>query len=443
MAKAPAGAPARSLPAALPDEWRRAFEWIERELGGRVVAAERQPRWRPAWFLDLERDSERLPLYFRGERGEADHGVYALEHEMRVLQVLGAHGIPVPRVFGFCPAPRGIVMERCPGRANLATAESQAEREAVLDEYVSVLARIHRIDVAAFEAVGLRRPATPEALALLDFDTWERAYRRRKRRPEPAVEFAIRWVRREAPRDRRRASLVCCDSGQFLFERGRLTAVIDLELACLGDPLADLGGMRGRDLSEPLGDLSRAVRRYEESTGEPVDRRALDFHTVRFGIVTPMAVAHLAADPPRGIDAAQYLAWYLVWTRSALEVIGARLGLELEPPPARPRTQAPAATDFDAYRSGAATRLAVYRERLARLGPDLEAEDLADAAALLGRRPPDAAAAAAALEELVASAGPERDAELLGCLHRRILRQESILAPVMRELEGARIQRIH
>jgi aminoglycoside phosphotransferase (APT) family kinase protein len=443
MARAPAGAPARNLPAALPAEWRQAFAWIERELGGRVVAAERQPRWRPAWFLDLERGGETLPLYFRGERGETDHGVYGLEHEMRVLQVLEAHEIPVPHVFGFCPAPRGIVMERCPGRANLATAESEAEREAVLDEYVDVLARIHRIDVAAFEAAGLRRPATPEALALLDFDAWERAYRRRKRRPEPAVEFAIRWVRREAPRDRRRASLVCCDAGQFLFERGRLTAVIDLELACLGDPLADLGGMRGRDLSEPLGDLSRAVRRYEAATGEPVDRGALDFHTVRFGIVTPMAVAHLTADPPPEIDVVQYLAWYLVWTRSALEVIGARLGLELEPPRARPGTQTPVASDFDAYRSDAATRLAVYRERLAKLGPDLEAEDVAEAAALLGRRPPDAAAAAAALEALVASAGPERDAELLACLHRRILRHESILAPVMRELEGAHIQRIH
>ena len=64
------------------EEWQRCFGWIEGELGGKIVRAERQLRWRPAWFLDRERGSETLPLYFRGDRAEADQGVYALEHEM-------------------------------------------------------------------------------------------------------------------------------------------------------------------------------------------------------------------------------------------------------------------------------------------------------------------------------------------------------------------------
>src|SRR5262245_25994376 len=128
-------APASSGPADLPAEWQQAFAWIEREVGGAIVAAERQPRWRPAWFLDLVRRGETLPLYFRGDRGAADHGVYPLEHELRILQVLERHAIPVPHVYGFCPEPRGIVMQRSPGRANLATAESEAERRQVLDDY--------------------------------------------------------------------------------------------------------------------------------------------------------------------------------------------------------------------------------------------------------------------------------------------------------------------
>ena len=139
---------------------QRAQSWIETELGGRVVGAERQPRWRPAWFFDLERGSERLPLYFRGERGEADHGVYTLEHEMRVLQVLEGQGIPVPHVYGFCPDPRGIVMERSAGRANLASAESEAERSAVLDhklvgvEAVGKHRRDESSDASAYQESG-------------------------------------------------------------------------------------------------------------------------------------------------------------------------------------------------------------------------------------------------------------------------------------------------
>ena len=59
-------------------EWLAGFEWVEQQVGGRVVRAERQPRWRPAWFIDIERDGRVVPLYFRGERGETDHVVYAL-----------------------------------------------------------------------------------------------------------------------------------------------------------------------------------------------------------------------------------------------------------------------------------------------------------------------------------------------------------------------------
>ena len=104
------------------------IEWIERTTGGRVIRSERQPRWRPAWFIDIERDGEILPVYFRGDRGSLDHGVYPLEHEQRVLEVLEAQGIAVPHVYGLCPEPRGIVMARVAGRANLLTVDDADER---------------------------------------------------------------------------------------------------------------------------------------------------------------------------------------------------------------------------------------------------------------------------------------------------------------------------
>jgi aminoglycoside phosphotransferase (APT) family kinase protein len=452
-----------STPAELEDRspaWQRARAWIERELGGRVVRAERQARWRPAWFFDLERDGASLPLYFRGERGATDHGVYPLEHELRVLQVLERHGIPVPHVYGFCSDPRGIVMQRCPGRANLAGAGSEAERVSVLDHYVEILARMHALDAAEFEAVGLGRPRTPEALGLMDFPAWEAAYRAKKRRPEPLVEFGIRWVRRNVPRHRRRVSFLCADAGQFLFEGGRVTAVHDLELACLGDPLADLGGMRGRDLSEPLGDLSRAFRRYAELTGEELDLPVLDYHTIRFALCTPLAVAHLCAEPAPGMNLAQYLGWYHVYGRAAIELVGRAAGAELaapELPEPEATRQAPAhaalrsllaAPEHAAEAGGArysldaALRLALYLERADARGPALESQDLDEAAQLLGRRPASWREADAALEELVARAGPERDAELARYFYRRSLRQEALLAPALRELEHAALQPI-
>ena len=96
----------------LTPEWRRAFAWVERELGGRVCNLQRQGRWRPAYFFDLQRDGELLPLYFRGDRGhaEGERVTAVLDHEASIYRVLEASGLPVPHVYGICPEPHGIVM---------------------------------------------------------------------------------------------------------------------------------------------------------------------------------------------------------------------------------------------------------------------------------------------------------------------------------------------
>jgi aminoglycoside phosphotransferase (APT) family kinase protein len=428
---------------------------VEELVGGRVVTTEKQERWRPAWFLEVERaGGERVAVYFRGDRGVEQHGVYPLEHEYEVLRVLEAHGIPVPHVYGFCDEPRGIVMEKAPGRANLATAADEAERRAVLDHYMEILAAMHRIPLAAFAPLELPRPTTPEALGLGDLPRWEKSYRARKKAPEPLIEFVLRWLHENAPRHRTRATFLAGDSGQFLFDAGRVTRVIDLELAYLGDPLADLAGMLSRDLSEPLGDLSRGFRRYGELMGEPVDVPTLLYHAVRFAIVTPLATAPLTQAPPPGLNYVQYLGWGLVYGRGALDGIAQREGIALEPPtlPEPETTRAspafahavallrgPARKSYDADVS---LRMAQHLAEVDRLGPGLEAQDLGEVSALLGRRVASFREADAALEAFVLEADRTRLPEILRLLVRRTRRQEALLKPALRELDGVAIQTI-
>jgi len=426
---------------------------VEQLVGGKVVAAERQARWRPAWYLTLERDGERVPVYFRGDRGQGQGGGDTLEREMRVLRILGAHGIPAPHVYGFCDEPRGIVMERARGRANLATADDDTERRSVLEHYVDLLVQMHGIDPAEFEKAGLTRPADGQALAFVDLPTWEHGYRQAKSAPEPLIELCLRWLRRNVPAHREAVHFLTGDSGQFLFEDGRVTAVIDLELATLGDPLADLGALRSRDVSEPLGDLSHAYRRYAEKSGEPIDLPALQFHAVRFALNTPLAVAPLCRRPPPGLDYAQYLCWNLVYGRLALEIIAEVEGFPLEAPeelPAgEPQQAAPHAALLalldtartDHYEVDACYRIAQYLCACDRQGDEVLRRDLDEAGELLGRRPATRPEADAALEELALSDAADV-AALVRLLHRQCLRGEALLAPAMRELEGARFQRI-
>ncbi|NRA10165.1 MAG: phosphotransferase, partial [Myxococcales bacterium] len=224
--------------AELSADWRLGFEWVEGELKGKVCNLQRQGRWRPAWYFDLERDGEILPLYFRGDRGHAESERVAsvLDHEANIYRVLEANGLPVPHVHAMCPSPSGIVMDRCPGRFNLATLDDRDQARAILEHYIELLAGMHAIDPAEFEAYGMKRCEGERMLALGDFDQWVTQYRRAKRQPEPMLEFALQWVYRNIPTGRSEVTFVSADSGQFLFEDGRVTALLDMETGYLGDP---------------------------------------------------------------------------------------------------------------------------------------------------------------------------------------------------------------
>jgi hypothetical protein len=61
---------------------RKVRAWLDAQLG-KVLELRRQPRWRPVWFADVERDGERLELCIRGDRTDMPL-IFPLDHEMRL-----------------------------------------------------------------------------------------------------------------------------------------------------------------------------------------------------------------------------------------------------------------------------------------------------------------------------------------------------------------------
>jgi hypothetical protein len=445
----------------LPEHWQRGFAWIEQQLGGRLTRWESQDRWRPAWFFELERNGATVPLYWRGARTGIHRDTGPLAREGRVLEVLERGGIPVPHPYGVCEDPPGLLLGQLPGSFNLASEPDPALRRQTLDHYLELLVAMHAIDPKEFVEAGVRMPKDPVESCLGDLPGFEREYRRTKQRPDPMIEFAVDWCRRNVPRDRTRISFVHCDSGQFLFENGRVTGLIDFEISYLGDPLADLAGLRSRQLSEPLGDMRYVMQRYGELAGEPVDTRIVDYHTLRFGLTNPLGLAAVLAKPIDAMNYVQYLAWYVVYSRCPLEVLAHMLGIELElptlPDPAPTYShnaathlvevlarQRAAASGADEYEVDRLYRVAQYLERSDQYRPALESDDLDEATDLLGHRPATRADADAELERLVLehNTGGELDEPLLRFFHRRLCREEALLEPTLRELEGARIEPI-
>jgi aminoglycoside phosphotransferase (APT) family kinase protein len=433
--------------AAADDSERKITDWIAREIGARVVRIERQGRWRPAWHVDAERGGETLKLYVRGERVE-NFLPYTLAREYRIQRLLEAGGVRVPHVHGFIDALPGIVMDRLPGRSNLLTADSEADREAVRRELVEQMALMHALPVQPFIEAGLRAPQTPRGITLSFFDdVWEN-YQANRRRPDPAAAFVAKWVYRNAPEAAAPLAYVACDAGQFIFDGPRLTSMMDFELSVLGDPMMDLAALRIRDQWEKLGDLPSLYRLYEERTGRKVDLQLVRFHTAAFAlggaISSALCMEQFLAAPQADADYVEYLIWVVWELKQALAAVAEHAGIalpELTPPPARPglleeplfALRAALATEpeddpVEAYRKRVRQSIVTYLERAAAYGGSLEADYLDEAAAVLGSRPASSREADERLEAYLETAGPEDDERLLRLFHTQVSRQAFLLA---------------
>jgi hypothetical protein len=406
----------------------RAF--VTETMGGTITRMERQVRWRPAWFVDVERDGDLIPLHLRGDRG-GDVAIFPeLRREADVIGVLSDHGVAVPRIYGYCEDPPCILMDAIPGSRNMAEAASDKVRSAIGRAYMEQVAAMHHVPLAPFVAKGLHVPQGAKEIALVGLDAYMPLYLRTKSRPEPMLEFVLGWIRRNVPEHRTRASFIQFDSGQFLHQNGKLTGLYDFEFSMIGDPMVDIATMRMRDSYEPLGeDLRVLCRHYEEITGEPVDHAVVDFHTLLFATLGTMQFTGTVGKPRPGDAHSVYLEFDLALRQVVLLAMSALTGISLptEPPPTeRIGDNAPllekladtiarieTAGEFEASKKESASRLIEWMGRADAVGEEMCQRDLAEVSALLGRRFDEWPQAEAALEAHVLQAGPEQDGRLL------------------------------
>jgi aminoglycoside phosphotransferase (APT) family kinase protein len=418
--------------------------WLGRHLG-KVLDIRRQPRWRPVWFADVERDGERLELCVRGDRTDMEL-IFPLEHEMRLQQRMHEHGIPVAKVYGLIDSPLAYVMDRVPGRNDFAGATA-AERRAVVDHYLQILARLHQLDIAPFEAAGILRAPRPEESVTFGMSRYEAVYRRAKNGPDPFLEFCLGWLRRNPPRSRGREAVIVWDSGQFHQRDGRIEAVLDVEIGHIGDPMMDLAAWRQRDTIIGFGDFRELYTRYEQLVGQPVDLEALMRHHFFFTLTNQLVFSAAVRQPPPGSDLMTNLQWCcetnLFATEALAEILGAELP-QVEPPEPRPSRASTALgqlvrnlrelqveDEYLAYRLRTMFRLARHAARADEIGDAVSDADLDDLHELLGRRPASWSEGEAELERFVLAdaAGGRHDLRLLELFHKRNLRAQMLLGP--------------
>jgi aminoglycoside phosphotransferase (APT) family kinase protein len=149
----------------------------------------------------------------------------------------------------------------------------------------SILGEIAKADPEKLGLVGLLPPVALDACWRRELEHWERVLDEDELEPQPVIRAVIRWLRRNPPPPAQKLAVVHADyrTGNFLFDReGRIRAVLDWEMAHLGDPLEDLAwGINpvwqwSRDgLAGSLLPKAAAIRTWEAASGLAAEPRAL------------------------------------------------------------------------------------------------------------------------------------------------------------------------
>ncbi|MFL6729285.1 MAG: phosphotransferase family protein [Sphingomicrobium sp.] len=231
--------------------------------------------------------------------GQLLSSAHAVDREYRLLSALHPLGFPVPRPLALCDDPDVIgaifyIMEMARGRpyANGALPEfDPATRRRIYEQLVDTLADLHVIDPEAAELGDFGKPGNYFERQVM---RWTRQYRDSQTDFIPEVERLIAFLPETLP-EQSRTSIVHGDyriDNVVLDGDGTLTAVLDWELATLGDPLADFSylamqwvmpadggaGLAGVDLAAlGIPTLDQIAARYSERSGVPVGGR-LDWY---------------------------------------------------------------------------------------------------------------------------------------------------------------------
>jgi aminoglycoside phosphotransferase (APT) family kinase protein len=227
----------------------RLTNWLERNVASSVspLRYSKFPggQSNPTYRLDA---ADRSYVLRRKPFGTLLPSAHAVEREYRLISVLHPLGFPVAKPYALCEDPAVIgsafyVMEMVEGETywNGTLPEFEPERRrSVYFQVIDRLAELHNIDPVAH---GLGNFGRPGNYFERQVSRWTKQYRMAQTQKIEAVEWLIDWLPRTLPKQER-TSIIHGDYriDNLIFDPRtcQARAILDWELATLGDPLADV-----------------------------------------------------------------------------------------------------------------------------------------------------------------------------------------------------------
>ena len=213
----------------------------------------------------------------RPPRGPLLPTAHDVLREYRILYALNTTKLPVPRVLLACDDPAVIgapfyLMERVAGmviQQELPPYGADVEgRRAISRTLIDALAELHRVD---WQAIGLAGLSKHEGYLQRQLRRWMDQLERSRQRSLPELEHITAWLTEHVPvsgpttivhGDYRIGNVI------YALEEPRIAAIVDWEMATLGDPLADVGILLAswRETDDPP---SLIVSQLSQVTAQP------------------------------------------------------------------------------------------------------------------------------------------------------------------------------
>ena len=241
-----------------------------------------------------------------------------LETEARLIDLAGRANVPVPTVRHVLSPENGLghgfIMDRIAGetiaRKILRDDEFAEARPKLARQCGEILARLHRIDMAALPPLRTS-PARSEIRQYLH------TYKAHGH-PHPVFELAFRWLQDNAPSETTAHTLVHGDfrNGNLMIGADGVRAVLDWELAHIGDPMEDLGWIcvnswRFGNIDNPVGGFGsreEMFEGYEAAGGAKVDPARVKYWevlgTLKWGVMCTIMVTAFKSGTDRSVERA-------------------------------------------------------------------------------------------------------------------------------------------
>lgn len=305
--------------------------WIGDVAGGTVTRAERFVHTRPMWTVDVRRpDGSIVALFVRGDRGPASalSAVYDLAREAVVVDALTRAGVPTPRFIAYEPDAKVLLLERARGRSDFVAITDAGRRRRIATHFIEVIAGLHALDADALGLDELGIPRTADDMALAELRIGEQLFDGAGYAPEPIVTLSRKWLYANVPNAEVDPCFLQGDTGpgNFMFERDRVTHLVDWEISHFGDPMEDLAAICVRDMVTPFAHLPTLFAHYGEVSGTHVDLDRVRYHRVSKCVRSLFAILSFTSKPSDAPEFAIWQAWRLLYIKSACQALAEAIG---------------------------------------------------------------------------------------------------------------------